>query len=76
MDMNIENDFFAFNDMSLSEFAQFGLAEFAYIKKLQDGEEIAVGVFAADGTPLAILDEYADALALIAQNDLVSVSLH
>ncbi len=76
MNMTTDVDFYSFADMSVSEFAQFGLAELAYVKQIEEKGGRAIGVFAADGTPLAVLEDYAEAVALVAQNDLVNVTLH
>ena len=60
-----------------AEFAAFGLEQVAYLRPVQmpDGMD-AVGVFAADGRPLATAPSTELAQALVRQNDLEPHLVH
>ena len=78
------------NLMTISEFAQLGDGEVAYIKQLDpDAAERlfpalqaapkGIDLFAvlgADGTPIALTDSRTAAIANAIENDLVPVSVH
>ncbi|TWT15101.1 DUF1150 family protein [Reyranella sp. CPCC 100927] len=63
--------------LSAAEFAVLGLEQFAYIKAvtLPDGKN-AIGVFAADGRPLAGAPDIETAQALVRQNELEPALVH
>ena len=60
-----------------AEFAAFGLEQLAYLRPVQmpDGMH-AIGVFAADGRPLATAPSTELAQALVRQNDLEPTLVH
>ncbi len=60
-----------------AEFAAFGLEQVAYLRPVQmpDGMH-AIGVFAADGRPLATAPSTELAQALVRQNDLEPALVH
>jgi hypothetical protein len=63
--------------LSTAEFAAFGVEQIAYIKPvtLPDGKH-AIGVFAADGRPLAGAPSIEIAQALVRQNELEPALVH
>jgi len=66
-----------FQPLSASDFAALGNEHIAYVRSiaLPDGK-IAVGVFAADGRPLATVPSIEIAQALVRQNDLEPTLVH
>lgn len=63
-------------DMSLVDFATFGVEQLAYIKPVVIEGTPAYAVHGADGRPLAAVDDRDVAFALVRQNDLEPVSVH
>ena len=56
--------------------AQLGLAKLAYVKPIiTDGAKM-FAIHAADGTPMALAEEFGVAVAAIAQHEMVPVSVH
>ena len=76
--------------MSNRDFATLGAGNLAYVREMSDGEatEIAsltglpvqgvklYGLYAADGTRMAVTDSIETARASASENDLVTVSVH
>lgn len=64
-------------DMSVQDFAAYGVQQMAYVKVVRDqaGQPVA-SVHGADGTPLTVVPTRETAFALIRQNDLEPVSAH
>lgn len=64
--------------MSNQDFLAFGLEDIAYVKPLDgEGDEEGVfGIFAADGTRMAVMASEDVALATIRQHDLEPQRLH
>lgn len=63
-------------DMSLVDFATFGVEQLAYIKPVVIEGTSAYAVHGADGRPLAAVGDRDIAFALVRQNDLEPVSVH
>lgn len=63
-------------DMSLVDFATFGVEQLAYIKPVVIEGTPAYAVHGADGRPLAAVGDRDIAFALVRQNDLEPVSVH
>lgn len=59
-----------------AEFAAFGLEQVAYLRPVQTPEGDAIGVFSADGRPLATAPSTELAQALVRQNDLEPALVH
>lgn len=60
-----------------AEFAAFGVEQVAYLRPVVlDGGVRAIGVFAADGRPLASAPNVEIARALVRQNDLEPALVH
>ena len=60
-----------------TEFAAFGVVQIAYLRPIVlDGGALAIGVFAADGRPLANAPRVEIAQALVRQNDLEPALVH
>ena len=66
-----------FQQMTQGDFAALGNEHVAYVRaiQLEDGKQ-AVGVFAADGRPLATVPTVEVAQALLRQNDLEPALVH
>jgi len=58
------------------EFIALGIQNLAYIKPVTLNDHIAFSIHAADGTPMAVLDDRAVAEAAVRQHDLEPVSVH
>ncbi|QDH15680.1 DUF1150 family protein [Oecophyllibacter saccharovorans] len=62
--------------ISAPQFRQLGLQEMAYIRPVRHEGAPAVGIHAADGTPMAIVADEATALAAIRDNNLAAALIH
>jgi hypothetical protein len=58
------------------EFVALGMEHLAYIKPVTVNDHLAYAVHAADGTPMAVMDDRAVAQAAVRQHDLEPVSVH
>lgn len=58
------------------EFVALGLQNLAYLKPVTLNDHLAFSVHAADGTPMAVIDNRALAEAAVRQHDLEPVSVH
>lgn len=56
--------------------AMVGLETMAYIKQVTEGDQLGFGVFAADGTQLAIFDSADQAYYTAVKHNLAPVSIH
>lgn len=55
---------------------QLGLSHLAYVKQVVMNGETAFGIFAADGSPMAMASEREVALAAIVEHEMVPVLVH
>lgn len=62
--------------MSPQDFQVFGLEDVAYVKRIDAGGNATFGIFAADGTRMAVMANEEVALATIRQHDLQPHRLH
>lgn len=62
--------------MSDHDLASLGLQEVAYVKPVLTEDGKAYGVYAADGTEMAVMEDRDIAFATIRRNDLRPVSVH
>jgi hypothetical protein len=58
------------------EFVALGLQNLAYLKPVTVNDHLAYAVHAADGTPMAVIDNRDLAEAAVRQHDLEPVSVH
>jgi hypothetical protein len=58
------------------EFVALGMQHLAYIKAVTVNDHLAYAIHAADGTPMAMMDDRAVAEAAVRQHDLEPVSVH
>ncbi|MBI3453493.1 MAG: DUF1150 family protein [Rhodospirillales bacterium] len=71
------NQAIAFNQMSVQDFAALGVQDVAYVKPVvMAGDAVRFAIHAADGTPVAVLDNREVAFAAVRQHGLEPVSLH
>ncbi len=63
-------------DISAHELAMLGVQALAYVKPVMVEGVARFAIHAADGTPMAVLDDRRAAFAVIRQNDLEPVSVH
>jgi hypothetical protein len=62
--------------ISPEEFALLGMQDLAYVKRVTVDDETAFGIFAADGTQVALLPDRAVAFAAVRQHEMQPVSVH
>ena len=58
------------------DLSYMGLGEIAYVRAVATSGEEVYGVFAANGEPIAAMNDREAAMAATIQNDLVPVSVH
>jgi hypothetical protein len=73
MDMNTSDKL---RTISPQEFALLGMQDLAYVKRVTVEDETAFGIFAADGTQVALLPDRAVAFATVRQHEMQPVSVH
>jgi len=64
------------NWLAQFDLANWGIENVAYVKPMIGTEGNAYGIFAADGTELAQMDNRDEAIITIRQNDLEALSVH
>ena len=75
--MNLElNEHGTLTLLSSHDWANFGVNDLAYLKPVMLEGQQRYAIHAANGTPLAIMDDREVAHAAIRQNELEPVSLH
>ncbi|CAA7617471.1 conserved hypothetical protein [Magnetospirillum sp. LM-5] len=62
--------------ISSTDFANWGLPEIAFIKRVQTDGEIGWAIHAADGTPMGLASSREIAFAAVTQHELEPVSVH
>jgi hypothetical protein len=62
--------------ISPQEFALLGMQNLAYVKPIVVNDEAVFGIFAADGTQVALMPDRAVAIATVRQHELEPVSVH
>lgn len=62
--------------ISDQELAALGVKDVAYVKPVMVEDEPAYGIFAADGTQVALMPDREVAVATIRQHELEPVSVH
>jgi len=60
--------------LSEQELAMLGVQHLAYVRPMAEAE--GYGIFAADGTQMALVGDRSVAFAIVRQNDLEPVSVH
>ena len=63
-------------NLSTQDFLNFGIQQIAYIRPLDVEDKTAYGIFAADGTPLSVMDTMDTAAIVIQHNDLEIATVH
>jgi hypothetical protein len=58
------------------DFAHFGVADIAYVKRVVVNDEIMFAIHAADGTPIATIRDFDTAQAAVRQHGLEPLSVH
>lgn len=64
------------NWLTQFDLANWGIEDVAYVKPVDGEGECAYGIFAADGTELAQMENRDEAIVTIRQNDLEALSVH
>lgn len=75
----LDHSFQAFLDphhITEEQLADLGLEEIAYVRPIMTPNGPAFGVFAANGTPMAVAPDTNVARAAIVQNEMAPVSVH
>ena len=62
--------------LAAPDLSYMGLGEIAYVRSVATSGAEVYGVFAANGEPIAAMNDRESALAATIQNDLVPVSVH
>lgn len=62
--------------ISEQDLASWGVNDVAYVKKIAKDGGIQYAIHAADGTQMAVMNDFQVAWAAIRQNDLEPVSIH
>jgi hypothetical protein len=62
--------------LPVQEFVALGMQNVAYIKPVTVNDHLAFAIHAADGTPMAVLDDRLIAAAAVRQHDLEPLSVH
>ncbi|HUB97207.1 MAG TPA: DUF1150 family protein [Stellaceae bacterium] len=62
--------------LSPRDFAHLGVDEVAYVKRVVDNGVVLYAVFAADGTKMATMPDFATAAAALLQNEIEPLSVH
>jgi hypothetical protein len=62
--------------LTVNQLAKLGVSQIAYVKPVIFNGSPAFAIHAADGTPMAVADEYNVAMAAIRQHDMVPASVH
>lgn len=62
--------------ISPSDFADWGMPEVAFIKRVETDGEIGWAIHAADGTPMGLASSRELAFAAVTQHELEPVSVH
>lgn len=68
--------FFDPHHMTEEQLAELGLEQIAYVRPIMTPTGPAFGVFAANGTPMAVASNGNIARAAIVQNEMAPVSVH
>lgn len=66
----------SFEPLSQQDFLAFGLNDVAYLRDIETEEGAAVGIFAADGTRMAVMKDFHTAIAAVRQNEMEPLSVH
>ncbi len=66
----------SYKPLTEAEWQAFMVNQVAYIKPVQDKGQAAFGIFAADGTQLALIGDRDTAFAAVRHHDLEPVSVH
>lgn len=64
------------NQLPAQEFIALGMQNVAYIKQVTVNDHLAFAIHAADGTPMAVMDDRRVAEAAVRQHDLEPLSVH
>lgn len=62
--------------LSPVDFARLGVAEVAYVRPVVVNGTRAYAIHGADGTPLALVENWQTAIGMIVQHEMTPVTLH
>lgn len=65
-----------FEQLSQQDFLAFGLNDVAYLRDVETEDGQVVGIFAADGTRMAVMKDFPTAVAAVRQNEMEPLSVH
>ena len=74
--MNQQHKTQDFQALSQQDFLAFGLNDVAYLRDVETEDGAAVGIFAADGTRMAVMKDFPSAEAAVRQNEMEPLSVH
>ena len=62
--------------LSEIELARLGMSQIAYVRPVRLNGTEGFAIHAADGTPMAVTEEFAAAVAAIVRHDMIPVPVH
>lgn len=62
--------------LTTHDFLNFGLGHIAYVRQQMDNDGMVWGVYAADGTPIALHESAEEAVSAVRFDDLKPVRVH
>lgn len=66
----------SYEPLSQQDFLAFGLNDVAYLRDVETEDGMVVGIFAADGTRMAVMKDFQTAVAAVRQNEMEPLSVH
>jgi len=67
---------FDVHHMTTDQLSALGMSYIAYVKPVVVDGEVGFAIHAADGTPMALADDRATAMAAIVQHEMMPLSVH
>ncbi len=67
---------FDIRHLSMAQLAKLGVSQIAYVKPVTLNGEHAFAIHAADGTPMAVTEDQATAVAAIRQHEMMAALVH
>jgi hypothetical protein len=75
-DTKIELKTFDVRHMTTDQLGALGMSHIAYVKPVVVNGTTGFAIHAADGTPMALADDLATAMAAIVQHEMLPLSVH
>jgi hypothetical protein len=75
-DSKIELKSFDVRHLTTDQLGALGMSHIAYVKPVMVNGTVGFAIHAADGTPMALADDLATAMAAIVQHEMMPLSVH